>query len=166
MQQKPAYSFLGFTILGYWAMFWLLNGMDKYLCRTDLGFITWFGNHRNEKFTMYFDRLGMSEAWVSPTLIFAGVWELAITGLCIAAMLAIHNQMNLAARMRRFHWAIGGTIITFMGFCLFDVVVGDRAELLEHSTYIGVAIISYILLALEPVFQEMYRDLQNTTPES
>ncbi len=164
MQSQKALKSLGFMILGYWAMFWLLNGMDKFLCRTDLGFMTWFGNHRYEKFTMYMERLGLSEAFVSPTLIFAGLWEFAITALCLLAMAAFLKPTSLTTRMKHIYRAMGGTIVTFMGFCLFDVIVGDRAELLEHSTYIGVAVISYILLALEPVFAELQN--QNSQNQS
>ena len=158
-QRQAAIKSLGFLIIGYWALFWLLNGLDKFLCRTDLGPLTWFGNHREEKFTMYMDRLGFGDAIVNPTLVFAGIWELAIAALCAYAMVVFARPGPVAPRMLWSIRAVGATIITFIGFCIFDVVVGDRAELLEHSTYIGVAVVSYMLLALEPVFAELHRDL-------
>ncbi|MCT4657348.1 MAG: hypothetical protein N4A65_16265 [Cohaesibacter sp.] len=155
MDLRKALSSLGLLIMGYWFMFWTLNGLDKYLNRTDLGLFSWYGNDRDEKFAMYFDRLGLGEGAVNPVLMFAGVWELVAAALCVVAMIAIAKNAPIAEKMEKSQQAIVFTFITFIGFCIFDVVVGDRAELLEHSTYIGVAIVSYILLALEPVFEEL-----------
>ncbi len=159
MEMRKALSSLGFLALGYWCMFWTLNGLDKFLNRTDIGLLTWYGNDRDEKFAMYFDRLGMSDSAVNPVLMFAGVWELAAAAVCLIAMIAFYKGAPMAEKMEKANQAIIISAITFIGFCIFDVVVGDRAELLEHSTYIGVVIVSYILLALEPVFSELHKDL-------
>jgi hypothetical protein len=159
VKMRKALSSLGFLALGYWCMFWTLNGLDKFLNRTDIGLLTWYGNDRDEKFAMYFDRLGMSDSVVNPVLMFAGVWELAAAAVCLVAMIAFYKGAPMAQKMEKANQAIIITAITFIGFCIFDVVVGDRAELLEHSTYIGVVIVSYILLALEPVFAELHKDL-------
>lgn len=43
--------------------------------------------------------------------------------------------------------------LTFIGFCAFDTVVGDRAELLEHSTYMAVIAVSYICMAVENIIK-------------
>lgn len=156
---RKALSSLGFLALGYWCMFWTLNGLDKYFNRTDIGLLTWYGNDRDEKFAMYFERMALPESAVNPVLMFAGVWELAAAAICALAMVAFYKGAPIAEKMEKANQAMVFSAITFIGFCIFDVVVGDRAELLEHSTYIGVLIVSYILLALEPVFSELHKDL-------
>ncbi len=142
----------------YWCMFWLLNALDKIFARVDLGFITWYGNHRAEKFTMYFDRLGFWPEFVTATLMFAFVVELAVA--CLFAWAIIELVRGVPGAVRKVDWAIASAIVVFFGFAVFDVVVGDRAELLEHSTYVGVLLISYLASAAEGVFYH----LRNTVP--
>lgn len=65
------------VVIIFWFSFWLLNGLDKFFARQDIGLLRWWGNHRVEKFTMYFDRLSLDPAFIQATLIFAGVVEFA-----------------------------------------------------------------------------------------
>lgn len=142
-----------FAISAYWGMFWLLNALDKIFARQDLGFVFWYGNDRVEKFTMYFDRLGYGPDGVVPTLMFAGIVELAVAVLFGLALVGLMRQTPGA--IRKADMAIVASIAVFFGFAVFDVVVGDRAELLEHSTYIGVLLISYLAGAAEGVFHHL-----------
>ncbi|HHK73689.1 MAG TPA: hypothetical protein ENJ57_00840 [Rhizobiales bacterium] len=151
--------------MGYWFVFWALNGLDKFLCREDLGLIKWYGNDRVDKFGMYMDRLGIGSDGVTGTLWFAGIWELGVAALCFYGLLLAFRTTDMRHRLHVFALALGGSVLTFIGFCIFDVVVGDRAELLEHSTYIGVVIISYMAVVLEPVFVELVANYnQNNKP--
>lgn len=142
----------------YWAMFWLLNALDKVFARQDLGFVFWYGNHRVEKFTMYFDRLGYGPDGVWPALLFAGLVELAVALMFVWALVKIAKGTLGAIRLH--DRAIAASIVVFFGFGVFDVVVGDRAELLEHSTYVGVLLVSYLAGAMEGVFLHL-RKLDN-----
>lgn len=141
------------TICGYWMFFWLLNGLDKFLARTDLGLFHWWGNDRIEKFGMYFERLALPEQMVWPTLVFAGIVELALAGLFVQALRQLFKQLPGAVRLADV--AVALSILCFLGFAIFDVIVGDRAELLEHSTYVGVLLISYLAMAAEVFFNHL-----------
>ncbi|MEM0898573.1 MAG: hypothetical protein AAGI92_01320 [Pseudomonadota bacterium] len=123
-----------FAIAAYWCMFWLLNALDKIFARVNFGAITWYGNHRVEKLTMYFERLGWGAEWVEVTLMFALAVEAAVAGVLAWAIIAMFKQA--AGAIRRFDSAIAISILVFFGFAVFDVVVGDRAELLEHSLHL------------------------------
>ena len=147
------------VIAGYWAMFWMMNALDKIFARQDLGFVVWYGNHRVEKFTMYFDRLGYGPDSVWATLIFAGIVEAAVACMFLWALYKIAKNQPGAIRLN--DRAIAASIIVFFGFAVFDVVVGDRAELLEHSTYVGVLLVSYLAGAIEGVFMHL-RNTQST----
>jgi len=141
------------TICSYWMFFWLLNGLDKFLARTHLGLFQWWGNDRIEKFGMYFERLDFPEPMVWPTLVFAGVLELALAALFFHALRQLFRQLPGSVRLADLGVAL--SILCFMGFAIFDVIVGDRAELLEHSTYVGVLLISYLAMAAEVFFNHL-----------
>lgn len=136
-----------FLISSFWFVFWLLNALDKVFARTDLGFIFWWGNARTEKFTMYFERLNISPDFVTPTLLFAGIVELLAA--IPFAMVMVRLLRAKTEVLPTFVLGTGASILIFIGFCGFDVVVGDRAELLEHSTYVGVLLAGYLAVSVE-----------------
>lgn len=145
-------------VIAFWFCFWLLNALDKFLARQDIGFVFWWGNHRVEKFTMYFDRLALDPAFVPVTLVFAGLVEFAAAGLFVVAGVRLVQGKPGAAY--RTDLAIAASVAVFLGFAVFDVIVGDRAELLEHSTYIGVLLVSFLAVAAESFFRHL-RDLDS-----
>ncbi|MEP3045574.1 MAG: hypothetical protein ABJL55_06595 [Roseibium sp.] len=141
------------VVIVFWFSFWLLNGLDKFFARRDIGVLHWFGNHRVEKFTMYFDRLAIDPGYVTATLIFAGIVEFAAAGLFVVAGYRLIKGLPGVAY--RTDLAITASIAVFLGFTIFDVIVGDRAELLEHSTYIGVLLVSFLAVSVESFFQHL-----------
>ncbi|WP_420412951.1 hypothetical protein [Roseibium sp.] len=140
-------------VIAFWFCFWLLNGLDKFFARQDVGFVHWWGNHRVEKFTMYFDRLAIDPAYVTGTLIFAGIIEFLAAGMFLVAGIRLFQGRPGAAY--RTDLAIAASVAVFLGFAIFDVIVGDRAELLEHSTYIGVLLVSFLAVAAESFFRHL-----------
>lgn len=146
------------VVIIFWFSFWLLNGLDKFFARQDIGLLRWWGNHRVEKFTMYFDRLSLDPAFIQATLTFAGVVEFAAAAFfVVAGVRLVQGKPGVAYRT---DLAITVSIVVFLGFTIFDVVVGDRAELLEHSTYIGVLLMSFLAVSAESFFQHL-RDLDS-----
>ena len=151
---------LGFTL--FWMVFWLFNGLDKFLNRTEFGAVTWFGKDRGWQFGVYLENMGISLDYVSGILTFAGIWEIALSIIFIAAL----NIMIVAGRHEQersdsvFIFGLFVSMLTFIAFCAFDTIVGDRAELLEHSTYMIVIAVSYISLMVENVYVQ--QSLKNT----
>jgi hypothetical protein len=145
-------------VIAFWFCFWLLNGLDKFFARQDVGFVHWWGNHRVEKFTMYFDRLAIDSAYVTGTLVFAGIVEFLAAGMFLVAGIRLVQGKPGAAY--RTDLAIAASVAVFLGFAIFDVIVGDRAELLEHSTYIGVLLVSFLAVAAESFFRHL-KDLDS-----
>lgn len=138
----------------FWLAFWLLNGLDKFLYQTDIGFLTWYGKDRGWQFLTYITNMQLSADFVAPILWFAGIWEVAVS-LFFAVFLwsRISNQShNKGQSLNIYNIALKISLLTFTGFCGFDIVVGDRAELLEHSIYVGIVGISYLISYVERVF--------------
>lgn len=138
---------LGHIALVYWFVFWLMNGLDKFMhgASVSLGGLTvftWFGKDRSEQFGKYFDRLDLPHEGIAPLLGSCGAIELGVAALFALAMIDT----------RRFEtWlgaAFAASALLFIGFSAFDVVAGDRAELLEHGTYLGVVFVTAAFLAL------------------
>ncbi|MEO1198063.1 MAG: hypothetical protein AAFX39_02335 [Pseudomonadota bacterium] len=136
-------------IFAYWASFWIANGLDKFLNRTVLltdvvgnPLLTWFGKDRSEQFGLYFERLSLDPAMIDPLLAGLGVIELAVGLVALAAMFLGRSAGAVGQLVLKL------TLAVFIAFCVGDVVIGDRAELLEHSTYIAVIIASYVVISL------------------
>jgi hypothetical protein len=139
---------LGYIALAYWFLFWLLNGLDKFMHgATVTPLFTWFGKDRAEQFGKYFDRLDLPANGIAPL-------ELAVAALFAVALLSTRQfETWLGA-------AFAACALMFIGFSAWDVVVGDRAELLEHGTYLGVVFITAAFLALtrfQPVQRQTSR---------
>ncbi|PCI85506.1 MAG: hypothetical protein COB24_12710 [Hyphomicrobiales bacterium] len=131
----------------FWLVFWLFNGLDKFLYQTDMGVLTWYGKDRGWQFLTYITNMELSANLVGPILWFAGIWEVAIS-----LFFAIFLWLQIFSKNRNlniYNAALKISLLTFTGFCAFDIVVGDRAELLEHSIYIGIAGVSYLISYIE-----------------
>ena len=127
---------LAATVIAYWALFWIMNAADKLLNRTDLGPFTWHGKDRHVQFSTYFADMGLPTGLVGPTLLFAFAWEIVVG---ILFLVALARQSALPA-------AFTASAITFTGFSAFDVICGDRAELLEHGTYMALLLVGWMVV--------------------
>jgi hypothetical protein len=127
----------------HWAIYWIMNGLDKFLNRTDLGLFTWFGKDRTEQFSGYLERTDMPISLLEPILYTTGILELLVAIPLIMVLVAACT----GRRVSRFLFEQGfvcGTLI-FVGFSFFDVILGDRAELWEHGTFFVGILLSYKL---------------------
>ena len=143
-------SIEGVVIL-YWFTFWVSNGLDKFVNGTDLVVFRWYGKDRSEQFVGYFRKADLPEEYVNGVLYFAGAWELLIALLFLTA--GLYYLFGNARGARHYHrnWnaillGLFMSAITFVAFALFDVVVGDRVELLEHSIFFGLVLLSWIAI--------------------
>ena len=121
------------------------TALTKFLYRTDLGLVVWYGTDRTEQFGEYFDRLMIPSRHVDFVLYFAGVWELAIAIPFIAAA-ALMVALGRSARTERMvAWGLVLSAFTFIAFSALDVVAGDRAELREHGLYLALVFLCCVV---------------------
>lgn len=135
----------------FWLIFWLFNGLDKFLYQTDIGLVTWYGKDRGWQFLTYITNMQLSIDFVGPILRFAGVWEVLVS-LFFGAFIwfqLFNKDQSKNKNLKLYDLAMKISMLTFIAFCAFDIVVGDRAELLEHSTYIGIVGVSYLVSHVE-----------------
>jgi hypothetical protein len=121
-------------LTGYWLMFWLMNGLDKFFNESNF-----FGVTRDTKFADYFASIGLSEEIAMLALYGIGVYEVALGALFLVAFLhrariSVLNFVGLEL-----------SLALFAFFSLGDILFGDRRELWEHGCYIGLIIVSYLM---------------------
>ena len=144
-------SFDGLIVL-YWLVFWLGNGLDKFATGTTMPLLTWHGKDRYEQFTEYFWRLGFGLDMVPDMLHTVGIWELLIAAVFLVAALFFlwrFNDDDAGSDRYRgiIRFGLYLSALTFIAFSLFDIIVGDRAELREHALYFVVVVLSLIAVS-------------------
>lgn len=130
----------------YWFLFWLMNGLDKFLHGRDLVLFTWTGKDRTTQFGTYFNGADLPTRWISSALHAIGIWEIAISLFFLAAIsFCFRNNAERKFRDTVVLGCLGGSL-TFTGFSAFDIVAGDRLELFEHGIYLGLIILSWFVI--------------------
>ncbi|MEM9707570.1 MAG: hypothetical protein AAF871_02170 [Pseudomonadota bacterium] len=134
---------IGNLAVFHWALYWLMNGLDKFVNRTDLGIFTWYGKDRAEQFGGYFDKAAVPESLLHPLLYLTGIVEF----LVFIPMALVLQQVVLRGVVSRrlFETGFFWSAAIFTGFSFFDVIFGDRAELWEHGTFLIGVLICYKL---------------------
>jgi len=139
------------TLLTFWTLFWLLNGLDKFFNSP-----TFFGVTRDEKFINYFASLALPANLALFTLYTFAILEVLL-GLSF-----LHSLLNRRAP------AILTKINFKLSMCLWiifisgDILFGDRLELWEHSTFMVLSVVSLGLL-LYTEDQDMEKEVDYRT---
>lgn len=129
-----------FLLTAYWAAFWLMNGLDKVFNGPNF-----FGITRDAKFADYFARIGLPEPVAMAALQGICVYEIAL-GVLFFVVLFGRTRWGAFDPTRLNLIALELSLALFVFFTLGDVLFGDRAELWEHSCYIALAILSYLVV--------------------
>ena len=134
---------VGNLVIAHWAMFWMMNGFDKFFHRTDLGLFAWHGKDRTEQFTGYLTNTNMPVTWLEPLLLGTGILQLIIT---IPLLMVLGTSLRgrwVSRDLFEMSFFLGGAML--MGFSGFDIIFGDRMELWEHGTFLVGLLLSYKL---------------------
>ncbi|PZD94134.1 hypothetical protein DNH61_19465 [Paenibacillus sambharensis] len=153
--QRGAHRFLkaldnklsfAFIVHGFWAMFWLLNGLDKFFNHN-----YFYGVTRDEKFANYFATLNLP-GYISAICLYAiSVIEIL---LAIAfVVLAVKSASNKSLQSLAFKISM----LIFFVFSAGDILFGDRAELWEHGTFLILVMTSFMLVQFQARQDEKMR---------
>lgn len=152
---------------GYWFVFWVLNGLDKFFngsmtpmtgdglgkgvlldsngdrAGTLYGFEVqgWFGSNRNSKTISFLERIGIPESVSLPLLYSVGILEVILGLLFLVSLLWWITGREHHSALTAL--AYKSSIALFMGFCMVDILIGERIELWEHNTFLLVLLVSY-----------------------
>lgn len=134
---------IGNLSVAHWAVYWVMNGLDKFLNRTDLGLFTWYGKDRSEQFSTYLANTELPAGMLDGLLYVTGVLELLVAVPLFLTLIALVRGEGVSRRIFEFGFFLSAAI--FSGFSFFDVIIGDRAELWEHGTFLIGLLLCYKL---------------------
>ena len=138
---KSSSHWLKLGILVYWTLFWLFNVIDKVIGGAHF---LWVGRDRFAQFQKYFASAGLDAPWVADAgLIVAAALE--IFALLFYAGASIHFVKQRKDLARR--WFFVGVLLTMATFTFFSIgdhLFGDRFELLEHTLFWFITLVSWV----------------------
>lgn len=143
-------------VVGFWALFWLLNVADKLIGEPGFLFV---GTDRFAQFFKFFSSLGI-ESILPPLIALAITTLIEISALILvgAALFYLFWQNDEKAR-NFFFWGTFAGLFLFSFFIMGDQVFGDRVEVLEHSIYWALLLVSWATYTYLPK-QEMTIKIQ------
>ncbi len=121
--------------VGFWSLFWLLNGLDKFFNEA-----TFFGVTRDAAFIDAFASIGMPAALALTALYGIGVFEIAL-GLAFAVALVSGPRLKGLTSL-----CLEASLLMFVTFTFGDILFGNRQALWEHTCYIGLITLSMVFL--------------------
>ena len=142
LSNKQENHIIHLGIVVFWLLFWLFNVIDKVISGT---VFLWVGNDRYAQFMKYFSSIGIDNTAVAGTvLLFVSFVEFAALVFFTFALWHIVRGDKKKSRDAVF-FGILVSISLFSFFTIGDQIFGDRSELLEHSTYWILLVISWFL---------------------
>jgi hypothetical protein len=120
-------------LLSFFAMFWLLNGFDKFLNHYSF----WFGAVRAAKVTDYFAHIHVPVQIALITIYGMGFLEILL-GMCFISSLLCSRPLRLLLSQI----SLKASILMFCAYSVGDILFADRADMLEHGIYVTPIIIS------------------------
>ena len=143
MQKKPTNSegrILQYGIVGFWLLFWLFNVIDKFIGGS---IFLWVGKDRLAQLVQYFTSIGIENPNAAlGFLIFITVVQ--IIALSLLALTLWHLTLGTDSKAHRFFfWGTVAGLFMFTFFSIGDQIFGDRAELLEHTTFWMAILVSW-----------------------
>ena len=127
-------------ILLFWALFWGLNVVDKFIGGS--GFL-WVGKDRLAQMVKFFSSIGIENTKLSlVVLLFITLIEIAALVFILGALIGKFKQEHKTAK-RMYFWGTFMGLVVFSFFSIGDQIFGDRFELLEHSLYWMVIVVSW-----------------------
>jgi len=127
-------------ILGFWAIFWFLNVIDKFIGGPTF---LWVGKDFFALLTKFFSSMGLTSP-IIPTiaLIIISAIEILAFILCVGALLFFISGHKNETRTWYFFGTLSGLLL-FTFLTLGDQTFGDRFQLLEHTMFWVAILVSW-----------------------
>jgi len=129
------------TILGFWAIFWFLNVVDKFIGGPTF---LWVGKDFFALLTKFFSSMGLTSPVIPIiALIFISVIEILAFILCTGALFLFITGHRNETKAWYFLGTLSGLLL-FTLLTLGDQTFGDRFQLLEHTIFWVAVLVSWI----------------------
>ena len=146
-------------IVGFWTLFWLLNVVDKLFGEPGFLFV---GTDRFAQFFKFFSSLGLA-ALSFPLVALAITTLIETAALILVGSALFYILLSNEENARNFFfWGTLVGLVLFSFFIMGDQIFGDRAEVLEHSIFWILLLVSwagYIYLPRQEIAEDIQRKL-------
>ena len=131
-----------FSILVYWSIFWLFNVVDKLIGGS---MFLWVGRDRFAQFQKFFASAGLDSPIIADAalIVAAGLEVFAFVFFAGALLHFLKNRVEISRSW--FFFGIVFTLFTFTIFSIGDHIFGDRFELLEHTLFWFITLVSWVI---------------------
>lgn len=144
-------TILRVLITGYWTFFWLLNVVDKFVGQPTF---LWYGKDRMAQLIGYFASIGVYDQNVAlVSILFTTVLEATAFIFGALALWFLIRGNDGRANNFYFRSTVAGMLL-FTFFSLGDQVFGERGELLEHTTYWIILLVSLLVFRYSGYFRQ------------
>jgi len=130
------------AIILYWAVFWLLNSLDKIFGGSSF---LWVGRDRFAQFYKFFSSAGIDSPLVTNlALVIAAGLEIFAFVFFTGSLFKFFKNKSKESRS----WFLIGIVLTLITFTIFSIgdhVFGDRFELLEHTLFWFITLLSWVV---------------------
>jgi hypothetical protein len=137
------YLRLEYILYFFWALFWTLNGLDKFFNGTVVQTANgpkefgWFGVTRDQKFIDYFAKLYLPK-WMAFSFLYSFAVLEIVVGVLFFAILLYRKMPSVYRRL-----VFKLSMLIFLAFSVGDILFGDRQELWEHGTFMVLTLLTY-----------------------
>ena len=135
-------SIIQYLILCYWTIFWLLNTVDKILGGA---MFLWVGRDRFAQFHKFFESASLDSPIIADiALIFFAALEVFAFLFCLLALIYFFKKSQKESS----NYFLLGTLSSLLIFTIFSIgdhLFGDRFELLEHTLFWIITLISWFV---------------------
>ncbi len=129
--------------VAYWVIFWLMNGVEEFLIRQDLGTFARYDQSRTEQLVAFVMRADLPVAWLDLLLVGMGAIQLVIA---LPLLLVLTHSLKGRWMKRKFFemsFFLGG--VMFVGFSGLDIILGESAGLWGSGVFLIVFLLTYKL---------------------
>lgn len=142
LNQKKEVRIIRFGLIIFWWFFWFFNVIDKFIVES---VFLWKGKNRIGQLIDYFASIGISDIAI-PIIFFLFIAALEIIALVFMTItLRFYFKGDKQLTRAAFFYGILVSLIIFSFFTIGDQIFGDRAELLEHSIYWILTVLSWFV---------------------
>lgn len=142
LNRKKETRIIRFGLVIFWWLFWLLNVVDKFILEQ---IFLWKGKNRVTQFIDYFASVGINDISV-PIVFFIFITFLEIIALIFMTIaLWFYFKEEHQHTRTAFFYGILASLIIFSFFTIGDQIFGERTELLEHSIYWILLVMSWFV---------------------
>ena len=141
----------------FWFLFWLANGLAKFLSGTNIGIVT-FGAPPGNPFSGALTGIGWPD-WGDAFAAIAGIYELVIAAVFLWVIIQFIMRTGPAARRQWIFFGLFLSALIFAVFAFQNVIAFARpTPLIWHATFFGIVGVSWIVIAMQGIFERLNED--------